>query len=300
MSEERIASLRNRWFRASVGITVAIALIGFVVGFLWLPLAQPGARYRDVWDAICSAAGLLHRPSSSERIVTADYATTQVEVVPQMFNNADAVSIGRGATLALRCPMCHGARGLSEANSPNFAGQYPIAIYKELTDFKTGARVSAVMAPLVASLSDADMRDLAAYYAYLPRLTDSGPNNPPRIVASGAPLRGIAPCGSCHGEVGAKASAAWLEGQPAVYLRAQLEAFGSGVRHNDISEQMRNVARAMSPQEIEDASATTPSTHSAIRMRNTDAGDGHSPRCLLAELEYGVLPAQPKAATANA
>jgi cytochrome c553 len=254
MSEEHVASLRNRWFTASVAITAGIAVIGFVVGFLWIPLAQPGERFRGVWDAICSAAGLLHTPSSTAQIVTADYPTTRVEVIPQLLANADAVSIGRGATLALRCTMCHGARGLSEANSPNLAGQYPIAIYKELVDFKTGARVSAVMAPLVADLTDTDMRDLAAYYAYLPRLTDSSADNPPRIVASGAPLRGIAPCGACHGEVGHKTAAAWLEGQPVAYLRAQLEAFASGARHNDIDEAMRNVARAMTPQEIDAAS----------------------------------------------
>jgi cytochrome c553 len=254
MSEERVASLRNRWFTTSVGLTAAIALVGFLIGFLWLPLAQPGERFRDVWDAICSAAGLLHAAPSGEPIVTANYLTTQVEVVPQMLANPDAVSIGRGATLALRCTMCHGARGLSDANSPNLAGQYSIAIYKQLVDFKTGVRTSAIMAPLVADLSDADMRDLAAYYAYLPRLTDSSAISPPRIVASGAPLRGIAPCGACHGEIGSKASAAWLEGQPVAYLHAQLEAFASNARHNDIDEQMRNVARVMTPQEIDAAS----------------------------------------------
>jgi hypothetical protein len=39
-----------------------------------------------------------------------------------MLDGATAQSIGRGATLALRRTMCHGARGLSEANSPNLAG----------------------------------------------------------------------------------------------------------------------------------------------------------------------------------
>jgi cytochrome c553 len=220
---------------------------------LWLPLAQSGERFRNVWDAICSAAGLLHAAPSGEQIVTADYPTTQVEVAPQMLANPDAVSVGRGATLALRCTMCHGTRGLSDANSPNLAGQYPIAVYKQLVDFKTGARVSAIMAPIVAGLTDADLRDLAAYYAYLPRPTDSNADNPPRIVASGAPLRGIAPCGACHGEVGTKAGAAWLEGQPVAYLRTQLEAFASGRRHNDVDEAMRNVARTMTPQEIDAA-----------------------------------------------
>jgi cytochrome c553 len=253
VSDERLVSLRNPWFTASVGIAVAIAVAGFVIGFAWLPLAQPGERFSSVWDAICSAAGLV-RTAPSQQIVAADYSTTRVEIIPQMLDGANAVSIGRGATLALRCTMCHGARGLSEANSPNLAGQYPIAIYKQLVDFKTGARVSAVMAPLVADLSDADMRDLAAYYAYLPRPEDDASGAPPRIVASGAPLRGIAPCGACHGEVGSKAGAAWLEGQPVAYLHTQLEAFATGARHNDIDEQMRNVARAMTPQEIDAAS----------------------------------------------
>jgi len=252
----RIASLHNPWFTASVGITAAIAIVAAVVGFVWLPLQHPGERFKNMWDAICSAAGLVRNASSSGQIVRADYLTTSVEIDPQMLQGASAESIGRGATLALRCTMCHGARGLSQADTPNLAGQYPVTIYKELVDFKTGARASAVMAPLVADLSDADMRDLAAYYAYLPRVTSSGTTagEPPLIVASGAPLRGIAPCGACHGEVDSKASAAWLEGQPAIYLRTQLEAFSTGARHNDIDEQMRNIARQMTPQEIVAAS----------------------------------------------
>jgi cytochrome c553 len=93
---------------------------------------------------------------------------------------------------------------------------------------------SAVMAPVVGNLSDADIRDLAAYYAFLPRVwgQQTGAGAAPRIVASGAPMRGIAPCGACHGELDSKAGAAWLEGQPLVYLRSQLKAFSSGARRN--------------------------------------------------------------------
>ena len=172
MSRERIASLRNPWFTASVGITAAIAIVAAIVGFAWLPLQQQGERFHGLWDAICTAAGFVRIRSPPTQIVRADYPMTRVEIVPQMLQGASAESIGRGATLALRCTMCHGARGLSQADIPNLAGQYPVAIYKELVDFKTGARASAVMAPLVADLSDADMRDLAAYYAYLPRLSE--------------------------------------------------------------------------------------------------------------------------------
>jgi cytochrome c553 len=255
VSPERLVSVRNRWFTVSVGTVVTIAIVGAIVGFGWLPFEQPGARFRGVWDVICSAAGLVYHPSSEEPVIQAAYQTTGVEVIPQMMRGASADSIGRGATLALRCTMCHGARGLSQADTPNLAGQYPITIYKQLVDFKTGARSSAVMAPLVAGLSDSDMRDLAAYYAYLPRVSgDHTGGEPPQIVASGAPMRGIAPCGACHGGLGSKAGAAWLEGQPAVYLHSQLAAFASGARHNDIDQQMRNVARGMTQQEIDAAS----------------------------------------------
>jgi cytochrome c553 len=67
-------------------------------------------------------------------------------------------------------------------------------------------------------------------------------------------MRGIAPCGACHGDLDSKAGAGWLRGQPAVYLRTQLVAFASGARRNDIGEQMRNVAGRMTPEEIDAAS----------------------------------------------
>jgi cytochrome c553 len=256
MSGDRGASLRNSWFIVSVGITAAIAIVAAIAGFAWLPLQQQGERFHGIWDAICSAAGLVRSAPSGAQIVKADYPTTRVEILPLMFGDAGAESVGRGATLALRCTMCHGARGLSRSDIPNLAGQYPLAIYKELVDFKTGARASAVMAPLAANLTDANMRDLAAYYGSLPRASGRPPRTdlPPRIVTNGAPMRGIAPCGACHGDLASKPGAAWLAGQPVVYLHAQLAAFASGARHNDIGEQMRNVARGMTPDEITAAS----------------------------------------------
>ena len=100
------------------------------------------------------------------------------------------------------------------------------------------------------------MVDLAAYYAYLPRLPAYHPVAAlplPRIVINGAPLRGIAPCGACHGALDNKVGSPWLEGQSAVYIKSQLEAFASGERRNDISQQMRNIARRLTRQEIDEA-----------------------------------------------
>ena len=68
-------------------------------------------------------------------------------------------------------------------------------------------------------------------------------------------MRGIAPCAACHGGLSTKAGSPWLGGQPAAYIKAQLQAFASGTRHNDISQQMRNIARHMSEAEMDAAAS---------------------------------------------
>jgi cytochrome c553 len=255
MSQETPLSPRDPWVVRSVVAAAAIFVVSVVLGFMVFPLIQPNARASGLWDAICSAAGIVREPSS-EKPIEPDYKVSPAVMTSNMLRGADADSIGRGATLAQQCAICHGPTGVSRADSPNLAGQYPAVIYKELKDFQAGARVNAIMTPFALHLSDQDMIDLASYYAYLPRLPAYHPASAvplPRIVINGAPLRNIAPCGSCHGALDNKAGSPWLEGQSAVYIKSQLQAFASGERRNDISEQMRNVARRMTPEEIEEA-----------------------------------------------
>lgn len=64
-------------------------------------------------------------------------------------------------------------------------------------------------------------------------------------------MRNIAPCISCHGGVDQKLGAPWLEGMPKQYLVQQLYAFKEGSRRNDGQQQMRNVARPMTAEEID-------------------------------------------------
>lgn len=254
MSTESPHSPRNRWLAPVIGLTLLIALLAVLTGFVWLPSLQSRAGFGSVWDAFCSAAGLVYRRAPAQVERSPGYITSTVAILPGMLSRTSADAVGRGATLALQCTVCHGARGVSNADTPNLAGQYAPAVYKELLDYQSGARTSAIMSPRVNNLSEQDIRDLAAYYAYLPRLSadHSATDEPtPQIVVSGAPMRNIAPCASCHGAMDYKTGSAWLEGEPLAYLRAQLQAFASGTRHNDISEQMRNVARGMTHAEIE-------------------------------------------------
>jgi cytochrome c553 len=228
-------------------------VLSALAGLIWLPLAQPDLKLSGIWDAICSAAG-VPRVTATGDSLPPGFKTSNVVMTSEMLTRKDAVSIGRGATLAQRCAICHGPQGVSDANSPNLAGQFAAVTYKELNDFKTGARVNVVMSPFAANMSNQDMLDVAAYYAYLPRVPSNSfdPKIPaPPIVTTGAPMRNIAPCGSCHGDVDNKAGSPWLGGQSAVYIKAQLQAFAAGTRRNDISQQMRNIARHMTPEEID-------------------------------------------------
>jgi cytochrome c553 len=62
--------------------------------------------------------------------------------------------------------------------------------------------------------------------------------------------RGIPPCTACHGPNGYKIGAPPLAGQPAAYIERQLAAFAQGLRQNDINEQMRTIARQLTPGEM--------------------------------------------------
>jgi cytochrome c553 len=254
MSDQPLFSVRNPWFAASVGVTGAIAVLAAFAGLIWLPLAQPELKLSGIWDAICSAAG-VPRASPQGASQQPEFKTSGVVMTSEMLTRADQVSIGRGATLAQRCAICHGPQGVSDANSPNLAGQYAAVTYKELNDFKSGARVNAIMSPFAANMTNQDMLDLAAYYSFLPRVPSNHLNGnipAPMIVTTGAPMRNIAPCGACHGDIDNKAGSPWLGGQSAVYIKAQLKAFAANIRRNDISEQMRNVARQMTAEEIDE------------------------------------------------
>jgi cytochrome c553 len=257
MSARELFTFRNRFFSAGVGIAAGLFVLTALGGFILLPYLQKEVQFASLWDAICSAAGL---PQRAAPVATGKVGPRLTEAVltPTMLARPSQESIGRGATLAHRCAICHGPTGLSRADSPNLAGQYASVIYKQMLDFRSGARTSAIMSPFAANLTDQEIADVAVYYAYLPRLPAYHPTPQlprPRIVIYGAPLRGIAPCGSCHGSLDNKVGSPWLEGQSEVYMREQLLAFASGQRRNDISQQMRNIARAMTPQEINEAAA---------------------------------------------
>jgi cytochrome c553 len=258
MREAGMYSWRNPWFRWSVVSLATFTVLSVLVGFVWLPSVHGDFTAQGLWASICRAAGVPSTWTAASPAGATVPQSTNVVLERSMARAGGNASVGRGATLALNCTMCHGAQGMSGSSAPNLAGQYPEVVIKQLEDYRTGKRASSIMEALASKLSERDVLDLAAYYAYLPKARTAPTTYDetlPALVRLGAPLRNIAPCISCHGGVDQKLGAPWIEGMPRDYLVSQLLAFRAGERRNDSQAQMRNVVRAMTNAEIEEVSA---------------------------------------------
>ncbi|MDM0021397.1 c-type cytochrome [Variovorax saccharolyticus] len=259
MSRSRTPAARDHRFAVWIGTTAALLVAAVAAGFVWLPARQAeGAGGPALWDVICSAIGLpVRHPQAAVEAGVSASNVAWTAATRQLLSEGKAA---RGAVLAAAtCNNCHGANGVgTDAIFPNLAGQSQAAIYKQLEDFRSGRRDAAVMGGYVSGLSPQDVRDLAAHYASLPDpfagagggAGTSADAVARRLVEVGDPLRGIAACAACHGPLAFTPGAPGLRGQQRAYLEVQLQALASGRRHNDISAQMRSVARQLTGQEI--------------------------------------------------
>ncbi len=160
------------------------------------------------------------------------------------------------ASFAAVCAACHGCVGNScIAANPKLAQQHPEYLIKQLQDFKSGKRASAIMSGMVATLSDDDMRNVAYWLASSKE--KSGFAKDKDLVAIGEHIyrggnsdRHIPACAGCHSPNGAGVPSQYprLSGQQADYTAAQLTAFRDGVRKNSLP--MAEVAAGLNDHEI--------------------------------------------------
>ena len=82
--------------------------------------------------------------------------------------SALAADVAAGRQKAAACAVCHGPLGLATApDAPNLAGQSAIYLVAQLRAFRGGARQNEVMSLMAKPLSDAEIDNLAAWYASL-------------------------------------------------------------------------------------------------------------------------------------
>ena len=131
---------------------------------------------------------------------------------------------------------------------PTSPASTPASIYKQLKDFKTGARVNAVMTPFAVNLSDQDMRRPRG----LLRLSAAPAGLSSGAAAAGAAHRRSTARRCATSRLAAPATASSTTRPAAPGSRASRRSISRrssrpsrpAQRRNDISEQMRNTSPA--------------------------------------------------------
>jgi len=177
---------------------------------------------------------------------------------------------GKGKTQV--CVACHNQDGNSTNPAwPKIAGQHPGYFIKQLKDYQQGLegpRPNEVMMPMVATLTEQDMTDLAAYYATQKQTIGTTQQVHyelgQRIYRGGNLQSGVSACVACHGPKGegnGPANFPRVGGQHAQYLADQLRAFKSGKRHNSPNRMMEMIAKRMTDEEIDAVSSYIEGLH---------------------------------------
>lgn len=171
-----------------------------------------------------------------------------------------AGSAEKGQAKAAPCVACHGVNGNSvNPEWPNLAGQHESYIKRQLAAFKNDVRLNPLMTPMAKPLSDEDMADLGAFFAAQASTgtLEAEPSKVSlgqRLYRGGDPKTGVPACAACHGPGGdgnPAANFALIRGQHAAYAVAQLKAYRAGTRQTDLNQMMRNVAAAMTDEQID-------------------------------------------------
>src|SRR6516165_5768855 len=149
------------------------------------------------------------------------------------------------------CAACHGDRGISRTpGTPSLGGletQYLVAAMKA---YASGQRKNAVMKALLSGVGDAELNNMAIYYAQ--QAPARAPT--PSVGDAAAGKSAAAVCLGCHVAQGASANSAWpsLAGQDAKYLADATEAYKDGSRSD---ETMKAIVVSLDRQTINNIAA---------------------------------------------
>jgi cytochrome c553 len=178
---------------------------------------------------------------------------------PDPKHGAVIAAQGAGAG-APACAQCHAFNGISDASGafPRIAAQSAYYLAKQMRDFTSGVRDSAIMSPIAKALTCDDIADVTTYYADLDAPFPPLQKSNPALVKQGETLakvgnapRNIPACDNCHGPAGEGEPPAipYLAGQYASYISNELRMWQSGLRKNS-PEAMAFLAKALTDQDI--------------------------------------------------
>lgn len=143
---------------------------------------------------------------------------------------ATSPSAGKAIAKA-NCAGCHGMDGKGiTGDIPNLASQVEAYLTASLHAYKEGKRTHAALRDMAMKMSDADMRNVAAYYASLPPVSTEAVAEAQDIHEKGKTA--AANCASCHGEDGNSTTQGIpsLAGQQPEYFISAVRAYLDGKR----------------------------------------------------------------------
>jgi len=196
-----------------------------------------------------------------------------VAVTTVQAQDAAAGNAARGAMLSDTCMGCHGIAGYRNAypsyRVPKLGGQSADYIVIALQGYKNETRPHKTMHAQAVTLSDQDMRDIAAFF-----VSEGGIQKASSPV--GTPPEKAATCVACHGEGGVSVAPNWpsLAGQHKDYLVHALNEYKAGLRKDPV---MGTQAIGLTPEEIQELAtyfASQPglfSVHYAVGAKTADA-----------------------------
>lgn len=164
---------------------------------------------------------------------------------------ASAADLEAGRRKSEPCAVCHGAQGHGTVpGTPSLAGQPAFFTHWQLIKYRDGRRQDPQMSPFAQNLSDADMADLAAFYAAQPPRARGSAVDPARVEA-GRPLAARHHCTSCHTpRLTGQQQIPLLAGQDLAYLLKLLRGFKAGTA-SDLDGTMTMAARPLTDEEVE-------------------------------------------------
>jgi cytochrome c553 len=164
---------------------------------------------------------------------------------------APAADLEAGRRKAAPCAACHGPDGNSiNPTAPSLAGQVTIYLHWQLLLYRDKRRVDPQMAPIATALSEADMADLAAFFAaQRPAPVPASPAAAARVEA-GRRLADAYHCTQCHGrDFAGRDYAPRLRGLSREYLLGQMRGFRARTR-GDLDGTMTSAAQPLSDDDI--------------------------------------------------
>jgi len=195
-----------------------------------------------------------------------------------------AADLGAGKAIAERdCKACHGLDGKGVAPAiPNLAAQRARYLYNSLKEYKDGKRSHAALKNLATNMSEADLNNVAAYFASLPPMASTAAAD---VKHSSPYEKGkalAAPCARCHGEDGNSniPGTPSLAGQQPHYLVAAIQEYHQGDRAKGV---MTSSLRDSGKMELESMAlyfaTQTPVKRAAAARGDAAAGEPASAMC---------------------